>query len=441
MNRRRFLLGTAAGGSALSLAGCGSRPEKPQPSLSPTRRRRTPTVDRLRNVVEAGADPTGDTPINAVLDEVAADETALFFPRGRYRMDGTWSFESFESFELVGDGALFVPPDGHDASLFDVGRPGEASTVRFEGVGFDFRADETGGRPVGLMADESVVIRDVSVVGTQDVDADLVRIDVTDPDGSGLVERLRLPHGGDPTWKITGCEVGDENRGDLSFIDCHIEGFPDNGLYADPPEGSVLVRGGYFANNGIANVRVHAQQPSLVDHVHVRCDASVDGFENMRGIRLRGGQSIEVRNSLVEMLDVTSSDGGITIAPELTSATIRNTKIRVDAAGVNAIRVKSPDEDSPRHGPIRCERILVTGSAATRAAIEIAERGDYHFDRCCVHQTGAGRDGFHTDNADGVIRNASVVVTGEPYRFVESAVKTHNLSTDRSNASFCWPGE
>ncbi|NIS32005.1 MAG: hypothetical protein GWN73_01330, partial [Actinobacteria bacterium] len=73
-------------------------------------------------------------------------------------------------------------------------------------------------------------IRDVSVIGNQDDGWGMMRLDVTDPDGVGLVERMRLPDGAAIETNSTGCLVGDEHRGQITFRDCHIAGFADNGL-------------------------------------------------------------------------------------------------------------------------------------------------------------------------------------------------------------------
>jgi len=82
-------------------------------------------------------------------------------------------------------------------------------------------------------------------------------------------------------------------RGEIRFVDCHVAGFPDNGLYASPAPGVVTVSGGRYANNGIANVRV--SDGSEVRGVHVICDEARDGVQNMRGIRLREGTTRSYR--------------------------------------------------------------------------------------------------------------------------------------------------
>ncbi|QLG64135.1 right-handed parallel beta-helix repeat-containing protein [Halorarum salinum] len=446
--KRRALLAAAAGAS-VGLAGCGGRePEsEPEPWGEPPPADRPNLddvadawgIDEVVDLEEHGVDPFGTEPIEGTLEEVAADGRLLYLPPGRYRLEETWEFTEFDSFGLVSDGATVVPEEGFDDEVIELGAPGTASRLLVEGLRFDFRADRTGGRPIVARVDDDLLLRDVSVSGRQDVDTDTVRVDVASPDGVGRIERLRLPDGAVAMRPgITGCEVGDDTRGDLTFADCHVEGFSDNGLYADPPEGRVRVLGGYYANNDVASVRVNADAGSIVRGVHVRCDEPRQRFENMRGIRLRGGDDVLVEDCLVEMLAVTESDGGVTFSTELTSATMRDSHVHVDADGVNAIRIKHAQESRGlfgRGGSFRVENVTVTGSAATGAAIQANERDDCVFEGLCVHQTGRNRTGVSATRVNGAIRDAHFAVTDRPYRFTNSNIETTDVSVRRLRES------
>lgn len=432
--RRRTLLATAAAATA-GLAGCGGRSLDPWDEPTPADQPELDAVadawgfSEIRDLGEHGADPFGNEPLGPVLDDAAGNGRMLYLPPGRYRMEEQWSFTEFSLFGLVADGATIVPPQGFDDELFTLGTPGTASRLLVDGLEFDFRAKRTGGRPVVARVDHELNLRNVTVRGRQDVDTDTVRVDVTSPDGVGRVERLRLPDGAVVKWPITGCEVGDDTRGDISFVDCHIEGFSDNGLYADPPEGRVRVLGGYYANNEVAGVRVNADPGSLVRGVHVRCDEARNGFKNMRGIRLRGGKNVLVEDCLVELLDVSFSDGAVTFSSELESATLRNTRIRVDADGVNAIRIKEPTGGILRMGEsFTVENVVVTGAAATGAAIRASRRDNCVFEGLCVHQPGRERSGVEADRVSGTIRDAHLAVTSKPYRFTDSDIETVDVS-------------
>lgn len=381
------------------------------------------------DAVEAGADPSGERSLNPVLDEVAGDDTMVVLPEGRYLMDDYWRFESFSNFGIVGDGATVVPPDGFDGGQFGLGARTGARDLLFEGITFDFRAPETGGRGLHVKVEDGLEVRDVSVRGPLDVEGGFMRVDVTDPSGHGVVERLHAPDGGTLESGTAGCYVGDTNRGDVDFVDCHVEGFPDNGIYAEPPEGRMRVIGGYYANNAISNVRINE---GVIRGVHVRCDDPPEGFENMRGIRLTDGEDVLVEDCTVELLDVTFSDGAVVVSAEAGATTIRNTEVRVDVDDVAAILAKDPSEREDRSGTaLRCECVFVEGSAAGSSAVRVQRRDGTVLDRVHVHQTGADRDGITLfELEDGVVRDSAVAVTGEPLVSVDSGFSRENVRVE-----------
>lgn len=443
MNRRQ-LLTRAGAATAMALAGCGERGEDPESTTrgpettteATTTPPSTPSVqerygDQFDSMVDVGEhDVAADASesILPFLDDHVRDGTVLFFPEGRYLMPDTLDVASFRNLGFVGDGATLVPPDGYSGYLLALGRVGRASGLLFEGFEFDFTASDTGARPIQALVEDGLEIRDVTVRGVQDTGQDMMRFDVTSPEGSGVVERMRLPDGGVPETPTTGCFVGPHSEGTITFRDCRIEGFPDNGLYASPAKGPVRVIGGTYKNNGIANVRVGGD--SLVRDVHVVCDESRQGVENMRGIRLRQGANARVENCVVELREVTSSDGGITVAPWLQSATVENTRITVDADDVPAIKLKSPV--NPGDGDPRMEfrGVRVDGSAAGTSAVQVVDRDACVFEDVCIRQSGRDRDGFHLlRSRDSVVRNAAIGVTGDPFVLEDSTTETSDVAT------------
>jgi len=448
MRRRKFLAATAAA-ATVGLAGCGDRspdtttPEGGPPgdhTDGPTETGRYPAsiadewgLDRVVNLATEGADQSGTRETADYFEDHLQDGNLVYLPPGRYQVGRTVVADG-GSVGVVGENATIVPPDGFDSTLFAFGHPDPLSAVRVEGVTFDFRAENTGARPMFAIAEDRIVAREIAVKGEVDVAQDQFRFDVTDPEGTALVEDVRLPDGASEP-SVTGIEVGDQNHGDLTFVDCHVAGFPDNGLYANPPEGEVSVLGGYYLNNGISGVRIETKDASVVRGVHVRCDERSGSGQNMRGIRLRSGESLLVEDCLVEMLEVTSSDGGIVFSSELGSATVQNCQVRVDADGINAIRIKSPGDgttEAAHHGPFRCENVFVTGNAAGGAAVSAANRQGCEFSNLCVHQPGERRDGIVAQDVSGEVHDSYVSVTGRPLSFTRSSISQQNVVVNRS---------
>jgi hypothetical protein len=188
------------------------------------------------------------------------------------------------------------------------------------------------------------------------------------------------------------------------------------------------VIGGTYRNNGIANVRVGTD--SLVRDVHVRCDEARQGMENMRGIRLRQGANARVENCVVELHEVTYSDGAITVSPWLESATVVDTKITVDADEVPAVKLKSPVKPGGGEPRIRFRNVRVDGAAAGGRTVEVVDRDACVFENVCIRQTGRNRDGFRLlRSRDSVLRDAAIGVTGEPLVLENSTAETSNVAT------------
>ncbi len=429
-NRRQFL-GSVCGVATVAKAGCLSR------------FRSEPVPADAIDITNHGADPTGEQSIHSALESAAEDGSTIYFPRGEYALDETWSFEGFEQFSMVGHEATIVPAEGFDTQLFRLNSREDPATLRFEGFSFDLTAPNTGGRLLDAQVHSELVVRDLAVEGRSDGGPNLFRLDVTDSAGSGLVEQLSAPDGAVGGSTISGCYVGNRNRGDIRFVDCHIEGFPDNGLYADPPAGRMVVEGGYYANSGISNVRVRAD--SLVENVHVRCNNSSEGFENMRGIRLTNytpqsqAAPAVVRNCTVEVVDVSSSDGAIELSSDLAAAVVYDTQIRADVDGVPALRAKAPTDsfaDSEGANGFQCDNVRITGSAATDSAVYIVDRNGCVFSNLCVHQTGTNRNGIEFLRSDNnTVQNSYFNISGEPVVLRESssdisALRTQPLETN-----------
>jgi len=398
----------------------------PRPSLDGLRSEYGQVVD----VTEAGAAADASSSINDLLADEAGDDTALYFPKGEYMLDEPLRIEEFTDLALVGDDAVIRPPQGYGDVLFGLGSDSDARGLYVEGFRFDFSADDTGARPIYGKVSDDLLVRNVVVEGRQDVAQDSMRFDVTDADGRGRVEGLSMPDGADARYANTGIYVGEDNQGTLSFVNCHVAGFPDNGLYASPSMGPIRVIGGRYVNNGIASVRVSGN--SLVRGVTVRCDTERSNLENMRGIRLRSGRRIVVEDATIEMKRVPESDGAITMAAWLEEATVRNTTIRTDADDVAGVNAKTPADDEGSGPGISLQGIEVTGEAADGAAVAVADRSNCQFQGVCIAQDGEDRDGIQlSDSESSTLRRSTIAVHGRPLVLENATLKRRNVQIRR----------
>lgn len=349
------------------------------------------------DVVDAGADPTGGESITPVIEEHRGDDTLLEFPDGRYYMDRKFRFTGFEHFGLVGTGdATLVPADywhfeNDQHKLFRLGThyaPGRDLLV--EGFTVDFTADDTGVRPFEATVSDGLTVRDVDIVGRHDSGAwgpGLFR--VTDPGGSGLVERFRAPRGAAPQWETpggflahggpSGIICNRPHRGTIRFRSCLLGPFPDNGLYASGGAGTVIVDGGHYRNCGTAAVRVGADRAEI-SGTDVVVDVDRFGIPQ-EGIRLDygdwlvvddvtvdaerpNGEAINVQNavdgasirhSTVRMGD--DAHVGVQVNPRTGPTYIEDVGVEIDGSN-NAIRIEGDDA-----GEVGLEDVSVTGDA------------------------------------------------------------------------------
>lgn len=447
-NRRRFLAGLASAAASSGLAGCGfpdagdrwpggdgdgetDRPGTPgdagtdgaagTPGSDATRRDRwAPEFESVVDVVDAGATPDGAEPIDPVLRSRAGEDVLFYFPPGRYRMTGNWNRDAFSRIGLVGDEATIRPVDEPHDTMFTLGQPDRAGAVVLAGIDFDFQDLANVPRPFIARVDDELVVRDVSVRGPSRA----VRVDVNDPDGTGLVERLSLTDSPDDVFAV-GCLVTDETRGAVTFRDCIVRGFPNNGLYASSARGPIRVLGGTYANNGIANVRVSGD--SVVRGVTVVCDRTDARFPNMRGIWLRHGSDALIEDCEVRFRRVSGSDGALVVAG---SGTVRDTTVRVDADDVTGVEVTERTKPAGTDDGVAFENLTVTGRAADGSAIRVADRRGCSFDALRVRQTGASRDGLRLIRAtETALRDAEVLVTGEPIYTEDATIETSDVRT------------
>lgn len=443
--RRRAFLKAASVTAIAGLAGCplggpdGPASETPPPTdWSPTPQS-TPDesselageyADRFEtivDVVDAGADPGGDRPINDVVRENAEEDTLLVFPGGTYAFEpDVLSLPA--NFGLVaakGANPALLPMNLSPASeWFEFT---DADRFVLDGIDFEYRPLDAMGGTV-IRGPGPITIRNLYVHGEyRTIDEQLMRIDVTDADGEGVVENLVARGVDEREINTTGLYVGREHAGTLTVRNCRLERFSDNAVYASPPGGeggafdaaggTVHVHGGLFRNNNIAAIRL-GSTGSTVDGATVIVDETPPTIDesslNARGIRLRGQHGQRVENCrLVYRRNAGHTEGAITVHGSNGAATIRNVVIEMDLDDVCAIRAKEPTIGGD--GTLTFENVRVDGEAARGQAVSVTGRPGTGFRNCCIRQSGRDRDGIRlVDSQSCSVVRSQIDVSGTP---------------------------
>ncbi|WP_129115572.1 right-handed parallel beta-helix repeat-containing protein [Halegenticoccus tardaugens] len=298
------------------------------------------------NVVQAGADPTGEEPINPILEELRADDTLLFFPEGRYKMNTTFRYTGFTNFGINGSNATIVPTSadewiGEDERCFLLGvyyNPGQRIYVH--GLDFDYSAPNTGVRAIEAYAIDRLFVKNIDINGEHDTLWDAGgTFNLTDPNGVGVVDGFRVPdgtaalvdEGGRIQYGRSGITVNRYHKGGIWIRNCVIKSCWDNGLYATDSDGFVSIQGGLYQNNNISNLRLGGVD-SVIQGPRVVVDRVRFNDLNQRGIRIEQGARVLVNNANI---DLTNPNGhAITVENAVTSATISNANINIGSSPV-----------------------------------------------------------------------------------------------------------
>jgi len=396
-------------------------------------------------VADLDCDPTGEQSCTAAIETAAGDDTLLVFPEGEYLIDRQIRLLHKDDFGMVGvgDARLLAPPNFNRYWIV----VDHGSDCLFENVTVDVTADNCA--PTLLLGvSDGLTVRDVEVVGRGIRDGSRPRGEggnpvvgsallpvVRDPDGTGTVERFIARNGGRiGTYNHgdgrVGIFVGRSARGTVRLVDCHLEEFPNNGIYASQTTATIEVEGGTFRNNDISQVRL-GSEGSYVDGATVEVDRSAVSdpsdpadYLRPRGVRIESGP-LDTAGVTVRNVDVTATDSNapcIEVGKAGGEFTIEDCRIRADASGAPGIQAKVPDggvhppPPEPHSGAIR--NVEITGSADSWAAIRLTERGGTEISGVTVDQSGSDRDGIHfVRSPDCSVSETTIDSSGFPLLF------------------------
>ncbi|WP_232688722.1 right-handed parallel beta-helix repeat-containing protein [Halobacterium zhouii] len=254
-------------------------------------------------------------------------------PAGTYEWQGSGLDGSYQNAALVGEGD----------------------------VSFDFTGDYWNVNAFAVGGGD-FTIRNVTVRGpiNSNDNKSRFRFDARDPDSTVTLDNFNLPDGEEGKGRAIGIYVGHEHQGHVHLTNCHVEGFPNNGLYAGPygkPDGGggqVTVEKSFFKNNNIDAVRLGGTGDTIRDCVIVQDEvpAYYNGAKSGRGVRVRyPGENVTIEN-----VHITSNASSPFLVPSRAngpSGNVKNLYIENNTGGTAAY-VES--------GSFTADTVHVTGS-------------------------------------------------------------------------------
>lgn len=260
--------------------------------------------------------------IDGYLDDYFESGTEVHIPPGTYEWGGDGLDGSYSNAALIGDGEPgdVVLDAGDDSSRYN--------TIK-----------GTGGE---------VLLENLTLAGSNSGASDKLRADARDSDCTVTLRYVWKPDGTEKDGM--GFFVGPEHAGEVRFEHCWAEGFGDNGLYADAPGkssgegGRVVVEGGLYRNNNIANVRLGAPN-SVARGVTMVQDETFDkrSSVNQRNLRVRQpGDDIVVEDC--DIYHALGSYRPVSFSSQIDSGSgvIRDTRIYTESSS-GAIRSHEGD--------------------------------------------------------------------------------------------------
>ena len=481
LNRRDYVkLSAAATGAVLASSGLGSAAEV----------RYGISFDRVVNAVDdLGMDPTGSEPIDSTLSAAYETGTLIEFPPGDYRVETETVIgprASKSRFGMVGLGdthkdVQFHFPNGdkeYDGYWFIHQNGGEDCVL----ANFSIQMTDDTVTSINVRFDcaDGGLIQDVEWLGfvpsASHSYGQLLRCSVPEFNGGTIegintIRRVTMGRGGAHLGGhrvrngtppgTTYIRVYPDHVGELVVEDVHLVQSGGNALRSTTNDGVVTVKGGFFKNNDLSNLRFqggnHPEKRStitgarvVVDHGDVTYPTDGTGFWHGTGLHIdstAGGTDLLVEDcefvcNEIDIKDQTDKKpwGLIRLAGNGKSnpggVTIRDTKIYNNSRN-QTLWLQEPNDGANDPLKVILENVNVTvdNDTQTEGAVCLIEgRDGSRISNCCIHAPNGTFDGIAFENCEDVIvEDSNINVGGVPVRFTNTNGSVRNIS----NRSAC----
>lgn len=392
----------------------------------------SPTAPNFSNVINAvedlGADPTGNEPVDGIINSNSDSGNLLVFPNGTYKLAGKVQASADGTFGMVGEGWQNAngPPDPSNGAVF-VAPPGQIARINYSaqsGVLGNFVLDQSNtNASISFVVGSSgfTEARDIAITGVVD-DTGSAANEAANKVGCALIANegatarvtryvsigTGLP-GDKNDGGVPAIWVGDGNRGTAQIVSCVVESAADNGIYGSRTSGDTQIVGGRYSNNEVTQIR-YCGQGSFADGVTLVFDADnyqgpTSGYQyneryGVNPVKIEQPSHISkpggaiLRNADVQALSKGQSGGGAVIFIRGHGGALKMENCRiVDALPMQTVYAEAPgssyDPASPPPHNITMNNCLVEGNDPNDI-IRIEERGNSAIIDTCIQIPGAG---------------------------------------------------
>ena len=232
-----------------------------------------------------------------------------------------------------------------------------------------------------------------------------------------------------------GIFAGGGHEGTLRIVDCQLEEFGNNGIYANDNTGNVQVIGGVYRNNNVDAIRIGGAG-SYVDGALIEVDPAKytgprtkeDRAFNMRGIVIAQkpekwgwkDAGAEIRNCDIHIRENPSgSSAAVHAWPTARTVSVVDSTIRMEE-GSPAIRRDSQRDTSIRRASsgarwVRCVNVDVSGTGRGSTAVLLEDADGSEVTGSLIVQEGPGSDGVTFENStDCLVSGGQIETTRYP---------------------------
>lgn len=418
------------------------------------------------NVVDAvadlGCDPNGNEDVTSKVESAIDGNTLVEFPSGTYRWDGSIS-TNVDRIGLRGktDKVRFKFPSGYNEFFVNT----TCDQALFKNFDVDIRADQTA-TGIRINSDSGFHAENIEHIGRGIVDSNEVtrcwQVRVNDPNSTGVIKDFVAKKGS--AWahyKGGDGRVGISvygGEGTVKIVDCHLEEFGNNGIYASRTLSAVQVIGGVYRNNNVCGARISGKG-SYVEGATIEVDPEKysgphtleDDSFTMRGVLFEqgndstGGQFDDpggaIRNTEITIQENPTTGSAIEVWTGGRTLNVKNTRIVHNNDGAPAVlREKRTSQGSHDPSPeprwLRMNRVEILGSASEGPSVLAEEANGSRIQNSYIEQSGSGREGVVFSNSgDTLVKNTTIKVEGKAVRLNSSSGKSTNVSNSGSPLS------
>ncbi len=422
------------------------------------------TFDRVVDAVaDLGCNPKGNADVSSKVKSALDGKTLIEFPSGTYHWEGSISLNTDRiGIRGTSDDVLFTFPEGYNEFFIN----GSCEQALYENFDVDVRSENTA-TGIRVASECGFHIENIEHIGRGTANSNDVtrcwQLRVNDPDATGTIKNFVAKKGS--AWahyKGGDGRVGISvygGEGTIKIIDCHLEEFGNNGIYASRSLSSIQIEGGTYRNNNVSGIRFSGEG-SYVDGATVEVDPSKysgphtredDSFK-MRGIVVeqspddigqRDDAGAKIRNTDVIIQDNPTMGSAISMWTGGRTLSMSDSQIVYNNDGTPAIYREgktSQSDNSTDSDPrwLRMDTVQITGSAAKGPTILVEEADNTRFTNCYIEQTGSDRQGIVFSNCQNVLLRKCVInVSGEAISFESSSGELKNVWVSRSSSPSC----